>query len=165
MAHERFEFHMPASADVVFDAFHFIELRHRWDTLVGRSRVADGAPCPYVGAITENQGGRWLGALSMRTRFVSFERPRLAAAAMEGRAFPFRRWAASMRHVPLDAQRSTLVYTYQFEAGPPMLRWLMEPVVKWIFDRQTRLRFARLAQHLAAHRGEIEAWQQARGLR
>lgn len=161
MAHERFEFDMPAPAEVVFDAFHYHCWRLRWDSLVSDTHVTDGAPCPYVGAVTENTGGGWMRGLAMSTRFVSFERPRLAAAAMVGRSFPFRSWAASMKHRPGREGRSVMVYTYTFEAGPPFLRWLIEPVVKRLFDRQTTRRFHRLQAFLAAHADEIVRWQHA----
>lgn len=162
MAHRRFVFPMPAPEAVVFDAFHYHHWRRRWDSLVRSTTVEGGAPCPHVGAVTHNAGAGGLRALSMRTRFVSFDRPRLAAAAMLGRSFPFRRWAASMRHEPDGAQGSLLVYTYTFEAGPPGLRWLLEPVVAWIFDRQTRRRFARLQIFLADHSAEVAQWQAER---
>ena len=34
-----------------------------------------------------------------------------------------------------------------------------EPLVRWVFERKTRQRFARLAQFLAVHAPEIAAWQ------
>jgi hypothetical protein len=160
MVHERFEFEMPAPPEVVFDAFHYHEWRHRWDSLVNATRVVGGAPCPFVGAITENSGGGLLKALSMRTRFVSFQRGRVAAAAMEGRSFPFSRWAASMRHEPLTGGRSLMIYTYTFECRPRLLRWLVEPVTKLVFDWQTRKRFARMRAFLQAHAPQVLAWQQ-----
>ena len=159
MAHNRLEFPMPARAEVVFDAFHYHVWRHRWDSLVSDTRVVGGAPCPSVGAVTENTGGGWMRALAMRTQFVSYERPRLAAAAMLGRSFPFARWAASMRHRPLEGGGSLMIYTYSFETGPRALRWLMEPLVQRIFEQQTRKRFGRLQRFLAGNAGQVEAWQ------
>jgi hypothetical protein len=160
MAHERFEFEMPASCEVVFDAFHYHQWRSRWDSLVARTRVAGGAPCPHVGAVTDNTGNAWMRFLSMKTRFVSYERPRIAAATMIGRSFPFVRWSASMKHKALDGGRSLMIYTYTFEVGPKVLRWLIEPVVRRLFDRQTLRRFTRLQRYLAEHTAEIERWQQ-----
>lgn len=162
MAHRRLEFSMPASQAVVFDAFHYHQWRSRWDSLVSDTRVQGGAPCPFVGAVTENTGGGLLRGLSMRTQFVSYDRPRLAAASMVGRSFPFRRWAASMQHRTVGPQQSLLVYTYTFEVGPSVLRWLMAPVVEWIFHRQTNRRFARLRDFLASHADEVERWQNGR---
>ena len=161
MTHRKIEFTMPASAAVVFDAFHYHAWRERWDSLVSRTRVEGGAPCPSVGAVTANTGGGLLRGLSMRTRFVRYDRAQLAAATMVGRSFPFTRWAASMRHAPLPGGRSLMVYTYTFEVGPAALRWLLVPIVARVFERQTRQRFARLQDFLAAHAGEIEAWQAA----
>lgn len=95
----------------------------------------------------------------MRTQFVSYEPPRVAAATMLGRSFPFTRWAASMRHRSTAPNQSVLIYTYSFEVGPAALRWLAEPIVKGIFVWQTRRRFARLRDFLASHADEIALWQ------
>jgi hypothetical protein len=163
VVHERFEFDMPATAEVVFDAFHYHHWRQRWDSLVHATHVLDGAPCPYVGAVTDNAGGGILRALAMQTEFISYDRPKVAAARMRGRAFPFARWAASMRHQPLDGQRSVMVYTYSFETMPRALRWLLDPVTKLVFDWQTRKRFARMQAFLALHAAEVEQWQRQGG--
>lgn len=159
MAHRRFEFEMPATEGVVFDAFHYHCWRLRWDSLVRATTVQGDTPCPFVGAVTDSAGGGALRKLSMTTRFVSFERPRLAAAVMIGRSFPFRRWAASMQHRPDGAGRSRLIYTYTFAAGPQAMRWLLEPPVALVFNWQTRRRFARLRLFLSERAGEIERWQ------
>jgi hypothetical protein len=98
----------------------------------------------------------------MRTQFVSYEPPRVAAATMLGRSFPFTRWAASMRHRAIAPNRSVLIYTYSFAVGPPALRWVFEPIVKLIFDWQTRRRFARLRDFLTAHADEVALWQRNR---
>ncbi len=150
---------MPASCEVVFDVFHYHRWRARWDSLVDDTQVEGGAPCPYVGAVSSNAGGGILRGLSMRTEFVAYDRPRLAAARMVGRSFPFTLWAASMKHRPVDARRSVMIYTYTLEAGPAPLRWLIEPVVTCIFAWQTRKRFARMQHFLATSAAEVEAWQ------
>ena len=162
MSHRSFNFAMPASAAVVFDAFHYHQWRHRWDSLVSATAVEGGAPCPYVGAVTQNAGGGWMRSLSMRTQFVSYDRPRLAAAAMLGQSFPFTRWAASMRHKELDDGRSVLIYTYTFEVGPRLIAWCIRPFVERVFEHQTRKRFGRLSTYLASHANEIKHWQQER---
>ena len=78
---------------------------------------------------------------------------------MRGRAFPFARWAASMRHRTIDESRSLMVYTYSFETAPRALRWLLDPAVKLVFDWQTRKRFGRMRRFLARHAAEVQAWQ------
>lgn len=84
MVHERFEFPMPASAEVVFDAFHDHRWRQRWDSLVHATHVLGGSPTPFVGAETSNAGGGLLRPLSMRTRFISCQPGKVAAATMLG---------------------------------------------------------------------------------
>jgi hypothetical protein len=133
MAHKKLEFPMPASAAVVFDAFHYHHWRARWDSLVSATHVLGGASCPFVGAVTENLGAGALRGLSMRTQFISYNRPHVAAATMLGQSFPFRQWAASMRHRHIDSHQSLMIYTYKFEVASS-LRWVVEPVVAWIFD-------------------------------
>lgn len=162
MAHRHYEFEMPASSAVVFDAFHHHVWRLRWDSLVRKTEIDGGGECPGVGAVTDNAGAGWLALLNMRTRFISFDRPHLAAAKMEGRAFPFAHWAASMRHRDTGPAASVLLYTYSLSTTPRALRWLMEPLVDWAFHRQTCRRFRRLQTFLLQHGSEIEAWQRAR---
>lgn len=159
MPHRRLEFPMPASAEVVFDAFHFHHWRCRWDSLVSATHVLGGAPSPFVGAVTENAGAGALRGLSMRTRFITYDRPRVAAATMIGRSFPFTRWAASMRHRALGPQQSVLVYAYSFEVQPASLHRVLGPIVDGIFAWQTRRRFARLREFLARHADDVLRWQ------
>ena len=161
MVHERFEFPMPAPAELVFDAFHSTRWRSQWDSLVDATHVPGGAPCPFVGAVTANAGGGLPRPLSMRTQFVSYEPARVAAATMRGRSFPVARWAASMRHRAAVGSGSVTVYTYRSETHPPALQWLREPVAKRVFDWQTRRRFLRMQRFLAARAADVLAWQQA----
>jgi hypothetical protein len=100
----------------------------------------------------------------MSTRFVSYDRPVVAAATMVGSSFPFTRWAASMRHKPLGAHQSLLVYTYSFEVGPAALRWLLAPCVEWVFARQTHKRFGRLRAFLATSAADVERWQREQNI-
>ena len=145
---------MPAPCDVVFDIFHYQLWRARWDSLVAATHVVGGAPCPSVGAVNQVATGGLLRGLSMRTEFISYQRPRMAAARMVGTSFPFTKWAASMKHEAIGADQSVMIYTYTIETGPPMLRWLMEPIVDRIFQRQTRKRFACMRDFLLVHRAE-----------
>ena len=145
---------MPAPCDVVFDIFHYQLWRARWDSLVNATHIVGGAPCPSVGAVNQVAAGGLLRRLSMRTEFISYQRPRMAAARMVGTSFPFTKRAASMKHETIDADQSVMIYTYTIETGPPMLRWLMEPIVDRIFQRQTRKRFACMRDFLLVHRAE-----------
>lgn len=158
MKHHKLEFVMPATSRVVFDAFHYHHWKCQWDPLVGSTSIVGGGACPQVGAVSENQGGGLLRPLSMRTRFVAYDPPRLAAAAMIGKSFPFVRWAASMRHIDLGTGSSKLIYTYTFDVGPAWLRWVLEPVTELIFRASTNRRFNRLRTFLQNNASAVENW-------
>ena len=159
MARYRFEFEMPANTAVTFDAFHYTVWRNQWDSLVGHTIVQDGAPCPFLGARTNNRGSGLLSLLSMETTFINFDRPKAAAATMNGKSFPFSRWAASMQHKALPDGHSVLIYTYSFEVWPQGLSWLFQPFVASLFNYQTRRRFKKMQSFLKTHASQIENWQ------
>ena len=146
----RIVFNMPAPAQAAFEAFHHHSIRMRWDTLLAEAYVEGGGDHPYVDAITFNRGKGWKGGMSMRTRFVSYEPPRLAAAVMIEPSGLFGEWAASMKHRDLVNGCSELVYSFNLRLRP---RWLLEPfdwIAIRIFAWQTRKRFRAMANYLAA---------------
>lgn len=159
MTRYRFEFEMPANTAVTFDAFHYTVWRNQWDRLVGRTEVQDGAPCPFLNATTSNRGSGLLSLLSMETTFISFDRPKVAAATMNGKSFPFSRWVASMQHKALPDGHSVLIYIYSFDVWPQALSWLFQPLVANIFNYQTRRRFKNMQAFLKIHASQIENWQ------
>lgn len=159
MAHRKLQYIMPAPPEVVFDAFHYHKWRMRWDSLVKSTHILGEFECPHIGAISENSGSGLLRHLSMKTIFVSYSRPYLAAAKMMGSSFPFSKWAASMQHKKLDENSSLLTYTYTFEVAPRNLKWIIEPIVYLIFNYQTNRRFRRLVNFLSHHAEDIKDWQ------
>jgi hypothetical protein len=52
-----------------------------------------------------------------------------------------------------------MIYTYTFDTTPKFARRWTEPLVKHVFDRQTRQRFQRMHDFLAAHSLEVIEWQ------
>ena len=66
-----------------------------------------------------------------------------------------------MRHQNIDPQQSLMIYTYKFEVAPSALSWIISPIVEWVFNWQTRRRFARLRDFLALHASDVEHWQLA----
>lgn len=151
----KLKFPMPASVDVVFDAFHTNHWRARWDTLVRAAPAGASEEYPVVGEVRNCPGKGVLRFLAVPTRCISFDRPKVVAATMEGQAFPFSKWAASMRHRSAEDGRSVMIYTYSLEVRPA---WL-SPVIAWVFERQTRRRFAALRAFLMRHGHEVVAWQ------
>lgn len=151
MAHGQLHFRMPAPSAVAFESFFNHAVRRRWDTLLDVNYVEGGGDHPYAGAISSNEGRGWKRGLAMRTRFVAYDPPRVAAARMIECVGPFASWAASMRFRDRDDGTCDMWYTYAIRFRPPWLdRWF-----GWaggmLFERETRMRFAAMAAYLRAN--------------
>lgn len=139
---------MPARSADAFEAFFNHSVRLRWDTLLKVNYVEGGGTHPYRGAVSTNIGRGWKTGLSMRTRFLVYDPPRLASAEMLEPSGPFALWAASMRFLDRDDGRCTLVYTYAIELRPRWLGAILDPLASMLFAWETRRRFAAMACYL-----------------
>jgi hypothetical protein len=138
---------MPAGAEQTFDLIHDYSRRLDWDTLLRRAYTVDDLP-PARGVEAVCTARRRLGGFSFRTRYVTFRRPELAAIVLVGRPPFFDKWAASIRHLPLDDGRSDVVYTLTFTCRPAALGRVIEPIALAAFRLETRRRLRALARHL-----------------
>ena len=144
----RLVFHMPATSAEVFEAFHNHDKRLRWDTLLSQATVEGGHCYPHVGAVSINVGRGWRRLFCLRTRFIVYDPPRLAAATIDETAGIFNEWSASIRHRDRGDGTSNLIYTFKLGLRPRWFHWLCLDVVTAIFERQTRQRFESLAAFL-----------------
>jgi len=138
---------VPADVVTTFDLVHDYRRRLEWDTLLRRAYTVDDAqPGRGVEAVCS---ARWhLGGFSFRTRYVTFRRPELAAVVLVNSPPLFSSWAASIRHLPLPAGHSEVVYTLTFTCRPARLAKVVEPVARAAFRWETRRRLRALARHL-----------------
>jgi len=148
MPSRRIELVMPASSAAAFEVFHNHTVRLEWDTLLAAAFVEGGGTHPYPGAITVNRGRGWKRLLGMRTQFLTYDPPRLAAAALIAPTGIFAQWAASMSHRDRPDGMSDLIYTFTIKLRPRWLSWLFDPIAARVFERETRLRFAAMASYL-----------------
>ncbi|MFM0598107.1 SRPBCC family protein [Paraburkholderia dilworthii] len=144
----RLIFHMHATSAEVFEAFHNHDTRLRWDTLLTQATVEGGYRYPYVGAVSINVGRGWKGVFCLRTRFVAYDPPQLAAATIDQPAGIFNEWSASIRHRDRDDGTSDLIYTFRLGLRPRWFHWLCVDAVTAIFEEETRQRFESLAAFL-----------------
>jgi hypothetical protein len=136
---------MPADREAVFDLIHDYHRRLEWDTLLRRAYTVDDA-APTVG-VTAVCTARWaLGGYSFRTRYVTFRRPDLAAITLVSPPPFFATWAASIRHESLPDDDSTVTYTMTFRCRPRWAAWLIEPIARAGFRRETARRLCALAK-------------------
>jgi polyketide cyclase/dehydrase/lipid transport protein len=153
MAHGEVAQVVSAAPEAVFDLLHDYDRRLEWDTLLSAAYLTDGFVRAEQGATSVCVGRRWLGGIALKTVYVVFERPRVAAVKMLNAPPFFGAWAASIRHEPLGPSRSRVVYVWTFTARPGWLRWLLEPTMNRLFEWETRKRLRALARRFAASAG------------
>jgi polyketide cyclase/dehydrase/lipid transport protein len=140
---------MPASSGAVFDLLHDYDRRLEWDTLLSAAYLADGHLRAAQGATSVCVGRGMLGRIALKTAYVAFDCPRMAAVKMVNSPPFFGSWAASIRHDDLGPRASRLTYTWTFTARPRWLAWLLEPVMGRVFYWETRKRLWALREFLA----------------
>jgi polyketide cyclase/dehydrase/lipid transport protein len=141
---------IPAASADVFDLVHDYARRLSWDTLLRAAYLDDGHTAAGKGVTSVCVGRRSLGGFALRTRYVSFDRPKVAAVEMINAPPFFATWAASIRHVDLAPGSSQITYTFHFRAKPRVLRWLLEPIMLRVFRWETRKRLRALAAYFAS---------------
>ena len=150
MAHGEVSLVLPAPSGEVFDLVHDYQRRLSWDTLLSEAYLDDGFTEAKKGATSVCVGRRSLGRLALKTVYVSFDRPRVAAVKMVNAPPFFATWAASIRHADVEAGASRITYVFQFTARPAWLRWLLEPIMGMLFRWETRKRLVALREHFRA---------------
>jgi hypothetical protein len=133
-----------APSTEVFDLVHDYGRRLEWDTLLSAAYLDDGFTAAGLGATSVCVGRRSLGKLALKTVYVAFDRPKVAAVKLVNSPAFFDKWAASIRHEDLEPGRSRIIYTLQFSARPASMRWLLEPIMLRAFRRETAKRLAAL---------------------
>ncbi len=131
---------IPASIDDVFRLLHDYDRRLEWDTLLCEAYLTDGFEQAGLGAVSVCRGRKSLLGITLKTRYVSFRPPHVAAIVMINRPPFFATFAAAIRHQDLGAGSSSVEYKYHFMARPAWLRWLLHPVMDRLFALETRIR-------------------------
>lgn len=144
MAHAEISEIIPAPSAAVFDLLHDYRRRLQWDTLLQAAYLEDGVQGAAKGVTSVCVGRKSLGSITLKTVYVTFEPPTLAAVKMINAPLFFQTWAASIRHEDISAYESRLTYKVQFTAKPKLLRFLLEPLLQRIFVWETRKRLRAL---------------------
>jgi hypothetical protein len=144
MPHGEVSATIAAPSAEVFDLLHDYGRRLEWDTLLRAAWLEDGATRAARGVTSVCVGRRALGSMALRTIYVAFDPPRLAAVKMVNAPPLFASWAASIRHEDLDEGASRITYTFHFTTKPRCLRFLLDPLLERIFLHETRTRLRAL---------------------
>lgn len=153
MAHAEVSEVIPASSEQVFDLVHDYTRRLEWDTLLRAAYLDDGFTEAKKGATTVCVGRRSVGGLALKTVYVSFDRPAVAAVKLVNAPPFFATWAASIRHTDIGPDASRITYVFHFTAKPRALRWLLEPIMALAFRWETRKRLRALQRYFRLQQG------------
>ncbi|MEP7075180.1 MAG: SRPBCC family protein [Acidobacteriota bacterium] len=154
MAHGEISEVLPASSAVVFDLLHDYKRRLEWDTLLSAAYLEDGYEAAGKGVTSVCVGRRSLGGIAIRTVYVTFQRPSLAAVKMVNSPAFFGTWAASIHHEDLSENESRITYKFHFRSKPRLLQFIMEPIMKMVFGWETRKRLRAMRKFLERVRSE-----------
>ena len=148
MAHSVSSITIDAPGEKVFGVVHDYAVRTSWDTLLRSARMEDGEdPGPGTVAVC---GTHWyFGGLVFRTRYVTFNRPVVAAVTLVAPYFVFANWSASIRHRSLgDGSSSEVVYTLTLRCRPRWAARVLSQFAMKAFEIETRRRLRALKRYL-----------------
>lgn len=127
-----------APCDAVFDLIHDYDRRLEWDTMLRSAEILDDVTTAAAGVITRCVG-TWRSLwMPMETIYVNFLPGEVAAVKLVNRPLFFDHFAATIRHRPLSGGRSEVTYIYLFRARPRFLAFIIEPVMDFALQRETR---------------------------
>jgi hypothetical protein len=144
MVHGQVSEIIPAASHVAFDLIHDYARRLEWDTLLQAAYLDGGDTVAGNGVTSVCLGGRSLGGIALRTVYISFDRPKVAAVKMVNAPAFFRSWAASIRHEDISDQESRITYRFHFVTKPRILRFILDPIMERVFIWETRKRLRAL---------------------
>jgi Polyketide cyclase / dehydrase and lipid transport len=144
---------IPAPSAAVFRLLHDYGRRLEWDTLLQAAYLTDGHAAAGLGAVSVCRGRAHLGGIALKTRYVSFRPPAVAAVRMVNRPPFFDTFAAAIRHRDLGAASSEVEYRYHFTARPRWLRFALHPLMHALFAWETRRRLRALQRFFARQGG------------
>ena len=156
MAHGEASEILPAPSEVVFDLIHDYSRRLQWDTLLRAAYLEGRHAVAGKGVTSVCVGRRSLGGIALKTVYVSFQRPTLAAVKMVNAPFFFQTWAASIHHEGVSARESRVTYKFHFTTKPRCLRFILDPLLGRVFAWETRKRLGALKVFLACDQGESQ---------
>ncbi len=139
--------HAPSAG--VFPLLHDYTRRLEWDTLLESAELCDGWTEAGPRATSVCTGKWYLGGIAMKTEYVTFTPPRVAAVKLVNRPPLFESFAATIRHEDLGDGTSSMEYLYNFTARPGWLRWVLEPVMSAVFRWETRKRLKALGRYVS----------------
>lgn len=142
-----------APSEDIFDLTHNYARRLEWDAFLREARLLYGATAADVG-VSSRCVARWgAGGAAMETRYVTYQRPDVAAVAMTRGPWFLKMFAASIRHEQIDDNVVKVSYRYTFKPRPGWLAFAIEPIVQFLLRRETTRRLTSLKSFIEQQPG------------
>ena len=122
--------------------------RLEWDPFLKRAQLVGDAPAAGVGVRAYCVANSGLG---METEYVSFNPPRACAVKMTRGPQLLGSFAGSWRFEEVSPGRTRVAFRYHLRARPWWLSWLLTPIMRWVFARDTRKRLVALKAAVEQH--------------
>ncbi len=134
-------------AQRLFELSQDYRRRLEWDTYLAKACLLGNAGSAAVGveSYCRNRTG---GA--MVSRYISYAPPTHAAVRMVSGPRPLARFSGTWRFRPVSSDTTEVHFIYNVGLRPRGMRWLLEPVVAWLYGRSMQRRimaFKRWAEH------------------
>lgn len=137
-----------ASPEELFAITQDYNRRLEWDPFLKSAELIDGAKEAGVGARAYCVAHNGMG---METEYVSFNPPRACAVKMTQGPKLIHRFSGSWRFEEIEPGQTKITFTYNLQARPKWLSWLLTPVVGKIFARDTSKRLEALKTAIEQH--------------
>jgi ribosome-associated toxin RatA of RatAB toxin-antitoxin module len=138
------------TAEEVFSLTQDYARRLVWDPFLRTADLLNGAVVPTVGVRAWCVSRRGIG---METEYVSFRPPHVVAVKMVRGPSMLESFAGTWEFNSVQGGRTRVTFRYHLRARPRWLAWVLEPVAKLWFSRETRLRIMALQQQLTKTSG------------
>jgi ribosome-associated toxin RatA of RatAB toxin-antitoxin module len=130
-----------ADASALFRLSQDYGRRLEWDPFLRSASLLGNAREAGVGvrALCTSKNG-----LAMETEYVSFNPPRATAVTMTSGPWLLASFAGSWRFDEIELGRTRVSFRYNVQARPKWLSWILTPILRGVFARDTRSRLRAL---------------------
>jgi len=133
------------SQERLFDLTQDYKKRLEWDPYLTEAYLLDGAKHADLGvdSYCRNRSGS-----VMISRYISFDRPNVAAVTMVKGPLILKRFSGAWNVKKLSEERSLLVFTYNFELKGGFIGRLFLPIAVYVFSKDMKNRLLAIKHYL-----------------
>ena len=131
----------------IFDLIHDYDKRLEWDSFLSNAVLLNDAERAGLNVVSRCSTRSALCQMHMETKYISFNRPRVAAVKMTKGPWFFQKFAASIRLKEISEDTTEVIYRYHFTLKSKILMFL-QPIINKILLQETKMRLMMLKDYL-----------------